>query len=203
MLPLTSISLGHTVASLLTKPEILAMTEVRGCLEHCQSFLIEAAVQIKSRFPIGDPILSSLGFLDPLALSATQRTTVINVATKFPNILDATSLVTLEDEWRHLSFTHLSVTFNPKRDRIDQFWGGIDDVKFPTVCLFVKSLLALPHDVERVFSQVTLIPVIVCILFRTPICARVSAAPCMIVRHPATNQMIWTSASLLFFCKVL
>ena len=97
MFPLTSISLGHTVASLLAKPQILAMTaEVRGFLEHCQSFLIEAAVQIKSRFPTGDPIRSSLGFLDPLALSATQCATVIDVATKFPNILDATSLVTLE-----------------------------------------------------------------------------------------------------------
>ena len=78
MLPLTSISLGHTVANLLVKPEILAMVaEVRDFLEHCQSFLIEAAVQVKNRFPIGDPILSSLGFLDPLALSATQCSTVI------------------------------------------------------------------------------------------------------------------------------
>ena len=80
------------------------------------------------------------------------------MATKFPNILDTTSLVTLEDEWRQLSFTDLSVTFNPRSGRIDQFWGGIDDVKFPTICLFVKSLLVLPHsnaDVEIVFTSCT------------------------------------------------
>ena len=54
MLPLTLISLGHTVASLLA----IAMTaEVRGFLEHCQNLLIKAAIQIKTRFPISDPIL--------------------------------------------------------------------------------------------------------------------------------------------------
>lgn len=66
----------------------------------------------------------------------------------------------MEDEWRQLALTELSITFNPRKDHIDRFWGEIDDVKFPTVCLFVKSLLTLPHsnaDVERVFSQVALI----------------------------------------------
>ena len=50
--------------------------------------------------------------------------------------------------------------FDPQKDHIDKFWGKIDEVKFPTVLLFIKSLLALPHsnaDVERVFSQVALI----------------------------------------------
>ena len=73
MLPLTSISLGHTASSFMAKPELLAKkAEVRSFLEHCQSFLIEAALQVKNRFPINDPILSSLTFLDPPALSVTQ-----------------------------------------------------------------------------------------------------------------------------------
>ena len=49
---------------------------------------------------------------------------------------------------------------NPRKDHIDRFWGDDDEVKFSTVSLFVKSLLALPHsnaDVERIFSQVSLI----------------------------------------------
>lgn len=161
MLPLTSISLGHTVSSILTKPAILAMkVEVKGFLEHCQNFLIEAATQVKVRFPITDPILSSLGFLDPLALSTTQCSEVIDVASKFPNILEPTDLVALEEEWRQLSFTEPPFIFNSRKDRIDQFWGEIDEIKFPTVNLFVKSLLALPHsnaDIERVFSKVALI----------------------------------------------
>ena len=77
---LTSISLGHTVSSFLAKPSIQAKrAELNGSLEHCQCFLIEAALQVKNRFPINDPILSSLGFLDPLAISTTQCSTIIDV----------------------------------------------------------------------------------------------------------------------------
>ena len=134
--------------------------EVKGFLEHCQNFLIEAATQVKDRFPISDPILSSLGFLDPLDLSTTQCSTVIDVASKFPNIIKSTDLVVLEEEWRQLSFTEPPFIFNPRKDHIDRFWGGVDEIKFPTVTSFVKSLLALSHsnvDVERIFSQVALI----------------------------------------------
>ncbi len=135
MLPLTSISLGHTVSSILAKPEILAMrAEVKGFLEHCQNFLIEAATQVKDRFPISNPILSSLGFLDPLALSSTQCSAVIG---KFPNILESTDLVALEEEWRQLSFTEPPFIFDPRKDHIDRFWGDVDEVEFPTVSLFV------------------------------------------------------------------
>lgn len=160
MLPLTAISLGHVVSSLLAKPDILARTaEVKGFLEHCQNFLIEAATQIKKRFPINDPILCSLHFLDPVNLSVTQCPAVVDVASKFPNIIKPEEIVTLEDEWRQMSFSKLQV-FDPEKNRIDEFWGVLDASKFPTVVLFVRALLALPHsnaDVERLFSQVFLI----------------------------------------------
>ena len=69
MLPLTSMYMGHSVANSLVKPQILTMRqEVKGFLEHCQQFYVEAAVQVKERFPINDQVLTSLGFLDPDAI---------------------------------------------------------------------------------------------------------------------------------------
>ena len=56
MLPLTSMYMGHSVANSLAKPEVLAMSG--GFLEHCQIFYVEAALQIKQRFPLNDPVIS-------------------------------------------------------------------------------------------------------------------------------------------------
>ena len=80
MVSLTATSMGHLVASSLAKPDILARkAKVKGFLEHCQLFFIEAAVQVKQRFPISDPILSSLTFLDPSAVSSTQCSAILDV----------------------------------------------------------------------------------------------------------------------------
>ena len=46
---------------------------MKGFLEHGELFFIEATVQVKQRFPINDPILSSLTFLDPSAVSNAQQ----------------------------------------------------------------------------------------------------------------------------------
>ena len=55
----------------------------------------------------------------------------------------------------------------PEKIYMDHYWGdvaaltdGCGEIKFPTLGYFVKSFLSLPHsnaDVERIFSQVTLI----------------------------------------------
>ena len=167
MVSLTAMSMGHLVASSLPKPDILAMkAEVKGFLEHCQLFFIEAAVQVKQRFPISDPILSSSTFLDPSAVSSTQCSAILDVVSKFPNIIAPDDLQKLDSEWRELSFTDLP-PYDPKKIHMNRYWGdvaaltdGCGEIKFPTLGYFVKSLLSLPHsnaDVERRFSQVTLI----------------------------------------------
>ena len=106
-----------------------------------------------------------------------------------------------------------SFYFHPQKDHIDRFWGEVDEIKFPTVSLFVKSLLALPHsnaDVERVFSEVALIKtkhknrlktstldallvdcqVNVYILFRIQTCASVLVQECILA--PQVVRMILT-----------
>ena len=140
MLPLTNMYMGHSVANSLAKPEILTMREdVRGFLEHCQLFYIEAALQVKQRFPIVDPVISSLSVLDPDALSTTQCSTILDVASKFPNVIAPSDLQKLDDEWRVLSFTDLPFK-SDSNTPIDRFWGevaalkdGSGDVKFPSV----------------------------------------------------------------------
>ena len=168
MLPLNGMYMGHTLSSFLSKPEILAQkNEVIGFLEHCQQFYIEAASQIQSRFPINDPVISSLVVLNPDALSSTQCSAIVDIAKKFPNIVPNSDLQKLDDEWRTLSFTEIPIPTGSSSYTVSRFWGlvatlkdGSGSKKFPTVGSLIKSLLSLPHsnaDVERIFSQVTLI----------------------------------------------
>ena len=142
MVSLISMSMGQGVSSSLTKPEILATkVEMRGYLEHCQQFFIEAAMQVKKRFPISDSVLSSLTFLDPATFSSAQCSAVIDVASKFPNIIDPRDIQKLDSEWRELSFTDLGdLPSHDPKTHIDHFWGeiaslsdGCGEAKFPTI----------------------------------------------------------------------
>ena len=93
--------MGRLDASSLAKPDILAMKAgVKGFLEHGELFFIEATVQVKQRFPINDPILSSLTFLDPSAVSSTQCSAILDVASKCPNIIAPDHLQRLDSKWR-------------------------------------------------------------------------------------------------------
>ena len=105
MLPLFSMSMGEDVSNFLTKPEIVNMKrEVMGFLEHVRLFYVEAATQIKQRFPIDDPIIKSLGFLNPDTLHSTKVADVLQIASKFPNVVSTEDLRKLDDEWRELQF---------------------------------------------------------------------------------------------------
>ena len=138
---------------------------MKGFLEHCQLFFIEAAVQVKQRFPRSDPIFSSLTFLDPSAVSSNHCSTILDVASKFPNIIAPDDLQKLDSEWREFSFTDLP-PYDPREIHIDCYWGdvaaltdGCGEMKFPTLGYFVKSVLSLPHsnaDVEKIFPKLLL-----------------------------------------------
>ena len=164
-------SMGEDVAKFLTQPSysIEKRNEINGFLEHVQLFFIEAALQIKKRFPIDDPILKSLTFLNPDTIDSTNSKEVISLASKFPNIVIESELEKLDHEWRELQFLDPDdlPNFSERRKDIVSFWGSLSQMidtsgesRFPTVSKLTKSLLSLPHsnaDVERVFSQVVLI----------------------------------------------
>ncbi len=72
LLPLTSMSMGDEVAQFLIRPVSVEMKdELKSFLEKVQLFYIEAALQIKNRFPINDEILKSLVFLNPETINST------------------------------------------------------------------------------------------------------------------------------------
>lgn len=171
LLPLTSMNMGQEVSQFLVKPNIAQMkNDIMGFLQHVQLFYIEAAKQIKMRFPINDPILKSLTVLNPSTINSNSSQEVISLARSFPNIINDAELQSLDDEWREIQYldpNDLPSCSATTAIDVDSFWGSVSKMtntsgerRFPTVSKLMTSLLSLPHsnaDVERIFSQVVLI----------------------------------------------
>lgn len=102
--PLTSMGMGAEVSRMLPTPSISQMRgEVTSFLHHFQLFYVEAAKQIKKRFPVDDPVIKSLIVLNPATVE------IIKLAHKFTNIIAEESIQAVDDEWRELQFLN-SVT---------------------------------------------------------------------------------------------
>ena len=105
---------------------------MKGFLEHGELFFIEATVQVKQRFPINDPILSSLTFLDPSAVSNAQQFWML-----LQNVQTSLLQMTYRDS------TVSGANIDPKI-HMDRYRGDVaalmDVVKF-TLGYFVKYLL--------------------------------------------------------------
>jgi len=138
--------------------------DVQHFLKRAQEFFVEAAVQIKGRFPVGDPIIEILQVLDPDA-SHSKFPSLVPLASKFPNIIAQSELQQLDNQWRKHSL--VTLPFDSENMDPEVFWGrlkkvsdGAGAIQFDVLCTFMQSLLCLPHaniDVERVFSSVSLI----------------------------------------------
>lgn len=137
--------------------------DVQHFLKRAQEFYIEAASQIRNRFPIGDPVIEMLQVLDPAA-NHSKFPSLVPLAAKFPNILLESKLQLLDNEWRKLSL--VSLPFDSEDMEPEEFWGQLNEItdgtgapQFNVLCTFMQCLLCLPHanvDVEkRVFSSVS------------------------------------------------
>ena len=94
---------GAKVTLLLTTPDYLQRaTDVQYVLRKVQEFYIEAALQIKARFPIGDALIEMFEVLDPNA-SHSKFPSLVPLAASFPNIISVCDLQKLDDEWRKLA----------------------------------------------------------------------------------------------------
>ena len=97
--------MGQEVSQFLVKPNIAQMkNDTMGFLQHVQLFYIEAAKQIKMRFPIDDSILKSFTVLNPSTINSNSSQEVISLARSFPNIINDAELQSLDDEWREIQF---------------------------------------------------------------------------------------------------
>ncbi len=162
--------MGEEVSQFLVRPMSNDIKDkLKSFLENVQLFYVEAALQIKQRFPIADEILKALTFLNPDTINSTLATEVFTLAKKFPNIIPEGELHKIDHEWRELQFydpSDLPSTSGTRKDVVS-FWGGVGQItntsgesRFPTISKLTKSLLSLPHsnaEVERVFSQVVLL----------------------------------------------
>lgn len=166
-LPITSMYMGAKVSLLLTTAEYTQRSrtpDVQHFLKKVREFFIEAACQIRKRFPIGDPVIEMLEVLDP-NITKSKFPSLVPLAVRFPNLVSEENIQTLDDEWRRLVIEPLP--FDHKNMEPEEFWAILNTVKdgsgeyqFPNLCAFMSSLLSLPHanvDVERVFSSVNLI----------------------------------------------
>ena len=107
MLPISSIYLGVYVAAELIKPEILEKKDlVEDFLTRSRDFLATAAVQIKQRFPLNDPIIRQLEVLHP-SCSHEEFPSLVPLALKFPNLIQQSDLQQLDNEWRRLIMVKL------------------------------------------------------------------------------------------------
>ena len=171
LLPLTSMSMGEDVSQFFARlpsftPDI--KEELKSFLQHVQLFYIEAAKQIKQRFPIDDDILKSLNILNPTTINSTSASTVVRLANMFSNIISENKVERIDTEWREIQFMDPSELPSSSEHRTDvvAFWDTISQMtdtsgeyRFPIVSRLMTSLLSLPHsnaEVERIFSQVAI-----------------------------------------------
>ena len=163
LLPLTGMYMGTKVALCLPSCEYQNKApDVQYFLKRVQEFYIEAATQIKKRFPIGDPIIKMLQVLDP-NVKHSEFPSLVPLANRFPNFLPDSKMQQLDNEWRKLSIVTLPFDYedmDPELfwERLSKITDGTENPPFGVLCEFMQTLLYLPHsnvDVERTFSDVS------------------------------------------------
>ena len=80
--------------------------DVQHFLRRAQDFFIEAALEIRKRFRIGDPVIGMLQVLDP-DMSHSKFPSLVPLASRFLNLIPTSKLQQLDNEWRKLTFTTL------------------------------------------------------------------------------------------------
>lgn len=155
--------MGAQVAIFLTNDifeERNRHADIQYFLKCVQEFYIESALQIKRRFPLGDPVMKMLQVLDPNT-SMTSFPSLAPLVSRFSFIIPESDIEILDGEWRRLSMVELP--FDKTDMGPEEYWSKLDNVtdglgnsQFPTICDFMKILLCIPCsnvDVERIFSD--------------------------------------------------
>lgn len=170
-LPLKDIYLGSQVMALMNKPDIIANEiMVQDILERCRKFLITSCIQIKMRFDFENPILHSLGQLNPnQVLSDNRSSTLLPFIQQFPVIIKKyNNIQEIDDGWRKLSIIDLDpeVINDLRQLNVENFWIQLkifkknDEFPFEIISKFILTVLSLPQSnvaCERLFSKVNLI----------------------------------------------
>ena len=108
VLPLTCMYMGARISLLLATQEYFQRaSDVQYFLKRVQEFYIEAASQIKKRFPTNAPEIAMLEVLD-LNADHTKFSSLVLLASRFPNLIAKSKMQKLDDEWRNLRIVTLT-----------------------------------------------------------------------------------------------
>jgi hypothetical protein len=154
---------------------ILATTTLNECRndaasvlrvkQACLDFLIELIKQIRSRFDMRSPIFRLVEFLIPSNAVKCSPTSLHELFSTFPYLVEVADVVSADLEWRKQSLEE-STVLTPDESSII-FWqkrlnakaiNGF--LKYPNLRKVVACMLSLPFSnasVERVFSLLNLI----------------------------------------------
>lgn len=156
---------GKAIATMSNNNSLITVESQTYVRKKCLHFLIKAAEQVHTRFPFHKlEELKMIEFMDPKLITKTELDSIIPVAMRFPNMITHNQLTDLDREWRFMNGLKDDLPLNTD---IYEFWAevsamkrGDDSIMFPTLSMFIKKLLCLPHSsaaVERVFSAVNII----------------------------------------------
>uniref|UniRef100_H3A7F3 HAT C-terminal dimerisation domain-containing protein n=1 Tax=Latimeria chalumnae TaxID=7897 RepID=H3A7F3_LATCH len=108
-------------------------------------------------FPIEDQLLNDIDHI----VSKGKAQTVINVAKRFPQVIQEKELDKLIEEFTDYQLTEPGEL--PSKEKLDLYWGKVSQMKaageprFPTLSSLMKTLLVIPHSnasSERTFSMI-------------------------------------------------
>lgn len=151
--------------ALMNKPDIIANEiMVQDILERCRKFLITSCIQIKVRFDFENPILHSLGQLNPnQVLSDNRSSKLLPFIQQFPVIIKKyNNIQEIDDGWRKLSIIDLDpeVINDLRQLNVENFWIKLkmfkkdDEFPFEIISKFILTVLSLPQSnvaCERIF----------------------------------------------------
>ncbi|XP_050066483.1 uncharacterized protein LOC126555629 [Aphis gossypii] len=166
--------LGVGVMDLVNDPKVLADNVRRkDFFKRCRDFFIVAAMEIKKRYNMSDPVLSKLHMLKPEnAISHAFRETsptLLNLIKVLPRVVTEPQMIQIiDDGWRCLPILVSTLDYDiivkstdPKTKVVpaDLFWTTIKKLfsECEILANYALIILSLPHsnaNCERVFSSV-------------------------------------------------
>ena len=154
---------------------ILATTTLNECRndpasvlrvkQACLDFLIELIKQIRSRFDMRSPIFRLVEFLIPSNAVKCSPTSLHELFSTFPYLVEVADVVSADLEWRKQSLEE-STVLTPDESSIICWQKRLNakaidgSLKYPNLRKVVACMLSLPFSnasVERVFSLLNLI----------------------------------------------
>ena len=161
---LSDMEIGQSTKSLLDKKKDIAKAE----LMNMRKFYQTVTQFLQKRLPLTNEILRDVTCLHPsMQRSDSGSRRIRNIALKVPQIIPASQVAQVTDEWKLYSLQEIPESWSYDRDgievKIDIYWNKVlqtrkqdGSKKYDTLAKLVKAILCLAHgnaEVERSLSE--------------------------------------------------